>query len=93
VDAAISAITDELGAAPLDILAEVHGRLAQLLGDEFETAVRVRSLVDGELVLEVSNTRAAGDLGYRRDELAKSLALPPLQGAIRRVRVVVQRVG
>ncbi len=53
--------------------------------------VDVRSLVDGELVIETADASTAAELGYRRDELAEQVSSAVGPGVIRKVRVVVKR--
>jgi predicted nucleic acid-binding Zn ribbon protein len=87
---ALRAVTDELGGAPSDVVGDIAARVAQWLGGDAERVV-VRSLVDGELVIEAADTRTATDLRYRADELARVVGEGLESGVVRRVRVVVRR--
>ncbi len=90
-DAIAEALVQQFGSAPVDMIDTIKTRLAGVLGERLENDVRVRSLLNGELVLEVAYTRFASDLKYRGDELIKSLSTSPLEGVIRKVKVVVLR--
>jgi hypothetical protein len=91
VDAVAAAISADLGSAPLDVVAVVAERLAGWLEPRIADLVEVRSLVDGELVVETADASTAADLGYRREELAQLIGSALGPGVVRKVRVVVKR--
>ncbi len=88
---AASAITADLGSAPLDVVAVVAERLTGWLEPRVAELVEVRSLLDGELVIETADASTAAELGYRRDELAQLIGSALGSGVVRKVRVVVKR--
>lgn len=87
------AVTSDLGAAPVDAVGAAAAALREWCERVAVGEVLVRSLVDGELVLEAADARTAADLGYRRDELRDVLAGALPAGSLRRVRVAVRRGG
>lgn len=97
IDAALDAVTGELGAAPVSALDLVQDALARWwastapsVGGDLH-AVEVRSFVDAELVVVAADPRVASELRYRSDDLLRCLRELPLAEPIRRVRIAVRK--